>query len=281
MKTSQPTLIAFPGEKRNAQIMKNLLKQNWFISEYEQGQEVFDIKKLNTRCISMRTPDAIRYLLQWKVSGVIGGMDAMTDTLLQSRMKLRRDSELSLDFASSIIWYDPLPSQKSLLLGVEEGVKETERSWLEIAWVFDTTLASTLRLLVRNKDEANLANIEILSRKWEILTSYPYLVRAILARATGSGKNVGSIQTVEWKTEALLASGFWRSAVDIVVSGETARLNNLTLGPTLFESYPAFIVREDMRDRDPKVRWIATALNELSNSLYYNSPEYRAKYPRG
>ncbi len=281
MKNIQPTLIAFPGEKRNATMMKQLFSGTGLIWDFEMEQEVFDIKKLGARCVSMRTPDAVRYLLQWKIAWVIWGIDALTDGLLGSRMKLRREKSLASDFASSIIGYDMLPPRESMLIDDANIQKGNMKTWIEIAWVFDTAGASTLRLLVRNEDENNLANIENISRRWDILTSYPYLVRTLLAQSTGSGNNVWSIRQVDGKTEALLASWFGKSAVDIVVSGETAKMNNLTIWPTLFESYPAFVVREDMQDANKWVKRIARAMNELSNALYYDSWDYKKRYPRG
>jgi ATP phosphoribosyltransferase len=145
---------------------------------------------------------------------------------------------------------------------------------------FDTLPVSRLRLLVPENESTKLSDIWQIARRGNMLTSYPYLVRAILSRAYGWGK-VGSIQKIEGKVEALLASWYGRSAVDIVDTGDTAQKNNLTIWPTLFESYPVLLSSDEAMSENARVRSIVDALTMISNTLYENSPEYRKKYPWG
>ena len=275
-------MVAFPGEKRNTKIMKQLLSSAWLIWPSECEKDVFDIPKLWVRMVSIRGSDAVRMILARQLPALINGLDIVTENLLASRMRVRKDS-LSWSMTEGIIGFDPiLPRsiQDIFPTDILASDNSSNKPSLSVSWVFDSLDPVRLKLLVRSGMEGKLEDIATMSRRWDILTSYPYLVRMLLSRQFWGG-NVGTIRQVEGKVESLLASGFWQSAVDIVDTGNTARKNGLSIWPEIFESYPTCIVRDDAIADNRRLRDFSRAMIDLSNSQYYGSSRYRARYPRG
>ncbi len=275
-------MIAFPGEKRNAKMMKQLLSNAWLIWPAESEKDVFDVPKLWVRMVSTRGSDAVRMILARQFPALINGLDIVTENLLASRMRLREDA-LSWSIAEWIIGFDsilPRSIQGVFPTDLPASENSSNKPSLSISWVFDSLDPVRLKLLVRSGMEGKLEDMDTLSRRWDILTSYPYLVRMLLSRQFWGG-NVGTIKLVEGKVESLLASGFWQSAIDIVDTGDTARRNGLVVWSEIFESYPTCIVRDDALASSRRVRDFAWTMIELSNSQYYDSPRYRERYPRG
>ena len=275
-------MIAFPGEKRNAKMMKQLLSNAGLIWLFESEKDVFDVPKLGVRMVSTRGSDAVRMILARQFPALINGLDIVTENLLASRMKVRKDG-LSWSMEEWIIGFDRILASWGIgtfLSDDSESDTTPDKSSLTVSWVFDALDPVRLKLLVRSGSANKLDNLSILCRRWDILTSYPYLVRMLLSRKFWGG-NVGTIKLVEGKVESLLATGFWQSAVDIVDTGETARRNGLVIWSELFESYPTCIVRDDAMATSRRVRDFAWAMIELSNSRYYDSLRYRERFPRG
>ena len=91
-----------------------------------------------------------------------------------------------------------------------------------------------------------------------------------------------NIDEVSGKTEALVAAWFYNYGIDVVDTGETLKRNWLVaVGEPLFESYPAGIVSASQLEQDTRLQDVVRILTDASNNAYYNSPNYRTRYPRG
>ncbi len=237
----------------------------WLLGENDLEQDAFKLGWLNATFIAMRARDAVRNLLGGKISWIMNGEDILTELLLSQGKRLRRESWEVTGFDTYYLSKISKEWEKDPSQGISKIV------------TFDDDKPQTLRLLTKNGDTTDLEQI---SKRWDILTSYPYLLRSILSKKFGGG-TVGRITELEGKIEVQLANGFGRSAVDIVDTWASAKKNWLSVGPIIYSSLPIWIFREKDMKTDKVIWAVADILTDASNNLYYNSLEYRLRYPRG
>lgn len=268
MKNSNPITIAIPGEKRNQKCVKEFLLSQWLISESDLNLDLFAMKWSRARIITLRLSDALPLLLEGKIAWVINGNDMITDSFLSKNYRLRSSdkSRAGYDLYTPYTWCYSTPPTPIPSRGISK------------PFSIDTFLPTQLKMLTREKD--NYRSLESLSRRGDILTNYPYLVRMLLARMFGWWK-VWKIQKVEWKIEAQLAMGLWVSAVDIVDTWETAKRNNLVVGQTLFESVPVWIFPDIQLAENVSLRWVVSTLIDASTNAYYDTSFLRKEFPGG
>lgn len=132
----------------------------------------------------MRSQDAVKFLLDRNLPLVINGIDILTENLLSRRMKVRQENPNSRMFSESIVGFDPLPPKTAPDI-YSDTKSMRDRQAFSLSTTFDTLPVSRLRLLVPESESAKLSDIGRIARRGDILTSYPYLVRTVLARAYG------------------------------------------------------------------------------------------------
>lgn len=271
MKTTHQITIAIPGETRNGQNVRSSLMEMWLMYENDMNLDIFNLKWIPARIISLRASDAIKFLLGGTIHGIINGDDILTDFFLSQGKRPRREE-------GEIVWFDTFYSSSNSLYTSQEVMRKDERQNISRSFLLDTISPVRLKVLTRSRDES--IDLESIAQRGNILTSYPYLVRMLLANKF-SGSNVWKIQKTEGKIEAQLAIGIGTSGVDIVDTGKSARKNNLIIGETLFKSVPVWVFRDRDIAENTSLRNVVNILIDATNTAYYNSPTYRKRYPRG
>lgn len=265
MKTTQPTTIAIPGERRNGKIVKDFFLQNWFIQENDMNLEVINSAKLWARLIQIRASDALSGIQRyyWKertIDLVITGMDQMREEM----------SWIENFDSGSLIWFSYMGTNAD-----SNPLEETAEEY-SISFVFDSERSTNIQLLVREEDRERFTNLQSLKNlSWSIISPYPVLARKII------DNYLTTIKRISWKTEALVRAGFGAVWIDVVDTWETARKNGLVPTEILFESYPAGIVSASQFEQDKRLQDIVRIFTDTSNNAYYSSSKYRNRYPRG
>ncbi len=233
--------IALPGECRLWPDVKSALVSMGLIASNDINLDMMPLKwSNNVRFLSLRWDEAIRYFLWWKIAGVISGDDALTEKLLANGKRIYRDGDNALGYDTYVADEDNPDYSEECPIKVLDVRQRINR-----LFSLDALTPSSMWVLTRKDEERELMQI---SRKGEILTSYPYLVRSLLSQKF-RWYNVWSIAYVSWKVEALLAAGFWRSAIDIVDTGSSAKKNWLKVWETLFQSFPiGLFFEKDLQD---------------------------------
>ncbi len=264
MNSTTPITIAIPGEKRNEKQVKQFLLAQWLMSESDISQDIFPITWTNSRFVTLRVQKAIRSLESGIIDGVINGEDLIAERMIERCRSLIKEG-------SRITWYDYNDSFWSA-----RWIAPDKR--IVSSFVLDDEKPTKLNLLYRPEDGGK--TLEEFSRDGDILTSYPRLTEMILAERFWVW-NIGKMIATDGKIEAQLKLGMWKSAIDIVDTGNSARKNNLLIGETVFESFPIGIFLEKNIQENPAVKSLVDRLTEASNNAYYNSFNYRQQYPRG
>jgi len=244
----------------------------WFMNENDMNLDIFVLKWIQAKIVSLRAADAVNLLLRGTIQWVINGDDILTETFLAQGKRLRRED-------GEIIWFDTyVPSATDPYLPQGESVKDMNQ-WISRLFLMDTISPMRLKVLTRTTKNPS-QDLESIARRGDILTSYPYLVRMLLAQKFSWSK-VGRIQKTEGKIEAQLALGIWASGIDIVDTGASAKKNNLAIGETIFESVPVWIFSDRALTENKRLRTVTDILVAASNNAYYNSSDYRERFPRG
>lgn len=264
MKTTTPTTIAIPGEKRNGKIVKDFLLQNWLIQENDMNLEIINSTKLWARLIQMRASDALSGIqtYYWK--------ERIVDLTIAWIDQMREEMSWTENFDSdSLIWFSYIEMNADSN-PIEESAEE-----YSIPFVLDSENPTNIQVLVREEDRGNYTDIQSLRNlSWTIITPYPKLVRKIL------GTYSVNIKMVSGKTEAIVGAGFGTVWIDVVDTWETAKKNGLIPTKVLFESYPAGIVSGSQLEQDKRLQNVVRILTDVSNNAYYTSSKYRNRYPR-
>lgn len=263
--------------------MKQFLRQAGLIWDDDMSLEVIAAPKINARFIQMRAKEALYFLEKSRdptrqirrVDGVIAWIDQMREYISYNETFDNKD----------LTWFFKFWSEETRdwLIRTDEKIPV-----YDLPFVLDDGNPTKIQAFVSQSDIQNVQNIQSLWKRpmrRAIATPYPTLVKRVLTPMedlTWDDMVCFNIDEVSGKTEALVAAWFYNYGIDVVDTGETLKRNWLVaVGEPLFESYPAGIVSASQLEQDTRLQDVVRILTDASNNAYYNSPNYRTRYPRG